>query len=216
MSFELKAVHGTVEELGSDLAAPPLHEREEFVVEEVKKAIYHVVSALGGYLSVSCSGNINPVAGETGDVVQIYITSLPRPDSAPVETPIATAPGIETGEPTPVTEESPQPQPVISLENVEPVQPNPSNEIPVEASGEFNESTTAPVQQEVAPDGPTETAPAITESPAAPFPTVPAVNESGITPVIPPAAQAPVETNTTSIGQAEAQEIAQATPPVES
>lgn len=215
MSFEITTVHGTVEELGSDLAAPPLHEREEFVVEEIKKAIYYVVTSLGGYLSVSCSGNINPVAGETGDVVQIYITSLPQPDSAPVETPIATAPGIETGEPTPVAEESPQPQSVVPPENVE------------------------PVQQETAP-AVEETAPVNTEIPTETDPSGPAVNGPEITPapslseaapgavalqeahepaepirIEPPAAPAPVEANTTSIGQAEAQEISQATPPVE-
>lgn len=174
MSFEITTVHGTVEELGSDLAAPPLHEREEFVVDEVKKAIYHVVTSIGGYLSVSCSGNINPVAGETGDVVQIYITSLPQPDSAPVETPITTAPGIETGEPTPVTEEAPQPQPVIPSDNAEPSL-NPEGKTNEEIEKEAQENI-AVSQQETAPSESVE------EIPIEHGPSGPAVNAPEITP----------------------------------
>lgn len=179
MSFELTTVHGTVEELGSDLAAPPLHEREEFVVEEVKKAIYHVVSSLGGYLSVSCNGNINPVAGETGDVINIYITSLPQPDSAPVETPVATAPGIATGEPTPVTEES---QPVQLVEAA-PGEAVINGEVvtPVQQETAPSESVEAPVNTGIGPSGPDVNAPEIT----------PAISTAEPIRIEPPAAPAP-------------------------
>lgn len=96
MSFEFKPNAGTVSQLESELNGLPAHEREEFVLGEVKKAIDHIVTALGGYLSLSCNGNINPVAGETGDLVNIYITSLPVPPSAPVAAPLPPQEGLET------------------------------------------------------------------------------------------------------------------------
>lgn len=191
MSFEITPVHGTVAELESDLAAPPLHEREELVVPVVKKAIADIVEALGGYLSVSANGNVNPISGETGDLVNIYITSLPAPDSVPVETPVATTPGIETGEPTSTVEGVPGPTPVfIPSENPE------------------------PVQQEIAPSG-LEEATVNTEISTQPVPSATQENPVEEAPAISPAASEPVEANMTSIGQAEAQEIAQSTLPVD-
>lgn len=105
MSFKINPVEGTVAEIDVDLSTPSQHEREEFVIEEVKKAINHIVTSLGGYLSVSCNGNINPVEGETGDVVNIYITSLPNPvNNGPIM-------------PLPPKEESSQLQPSVTPEN---------------------------------------------------------------------------------------------------
>jgi hypothetical protein len=90
MSFEITQAEGTAQELSVDLSKPEQHEREEAVMPVITKAITEIVESLGGYLSVSANGNINPVSGETGDVVQIYITSLPAPTVA--ATPAQTSP----------------------------------------------------------------------------------------------------------------------------
>jgi hypothetical protein len=83
MSFELNPVAGNSTEIITNLKELPQHEREERVIPVIKQAIADIVEELGGYLSVSCKGNLNPVAGETGELVEIYITSLPRPQSVP-------------------------------------------------------------------------------------------------------------------------------------
>lgn len=97
MSFELKSVQGNVAQLEIELEGLTQHQREEEVMVDIKEAVNHIVAALGGYLSVSCSGNINPVSGETGDVVQIYITSLAAPASSGPEI-IPTQEGLENSE----------------------------------------------------------------------------------------------------------------------
>jgi hypothetical protein len=112
LSFEITPVQGSVAELAIDLSVPSQHQREEFVIEEVKKAIDHIVTALGGYLSVSCNGNLNPVSGENGDLVNIYITSLSAPTSAPT-TPVIESPGITTPE-TPITTETTAENPPVT------------------------------------------------------------------------------------------------------
>jgi hypothetical protein len=127
VSFEISPVHGTVSELESDLSAPPQHEREEAVVPVIKKAIAELVEALGGYLSVSANGNINPVSGETGDLVNIYITSLPIPSSAPV--PVEKQEGLTAPEePVPTNElsQSPPVQQEIPVITETPAEPGPS------------------------------------------------------------------------------------------
>jgi|ERR1700722_1441326 len=178
MSFEINPVHGTVSELESDLSAPPQHEREEAVVPVIKKAIADLVEALGGYLSVSANGNINPVSGETGDLVNVYITSLPIPSS--------------TSAPVPVEKQEGLTAPISS--NIEDV--SLPSETPLA-------ETITPVQQEIAPVvPPADTASVITETPIAPVPSGPTVNAPEITPVVspaepiriePPAAPAPEE-----------------------
>lgn len=137
MSFKINSVEGTVAEIDVDLSVPSQHEREDIVIPAIKKAITDIVESLGGYLSISANGNINPVSGETGDVVNIYITSLPAPN---LQTTIT--PEVQTGEPTPVTEESPQPQPPVTPENVEPI------------STESHPEMEAREQQESAPSEP--------------------------------------------------------------
>lgn len=128
MSFILTAVQGTVSELETDLASPANHEREEKVIPVLKNAIKEIVESVGGYLSVSCNGNLNPVAGENGDVINLTITSLtppiaPSPAEPPFEAPI---------QPTPVIEETPQPV----------VGPQPTTEVPAPVV----EPTPAPVE----------------------------------------------------------------------
>jgi large repetitive protein len=134
MGFSLNPVQGTPAELGSDLESPPKHEREEVVVEVIKSSIEDIVNSLGGYLSVAASGNINQVSGETGDVVNIYITSLPAPGSTtppPAETPaevapaegIPVAPEIPVVETAPPTEVGTEPVPVQETPVVEPIPP---------------------------------------------------------------------------------------------
>lgn len=99
MSFELAPVQGNVHELETDLEAPPQHTREEDVIPVVKSAIKEIVDALGGYLSVSANGNINPASGESGDHVSILITSLPAPGGETPAPPVV--PGEETPNPAP-------------------------------------------------------------------------------------------------------------------
>lgn len=135
MSFEFKPNAGTVSQLESELNGLPAHEREEFVLGEVKKAIDHIVTALGGYLSLSCNGNINPVAGETGDLVNIYITSLPVPPSAPVAAPLPPQEGLET----PAAETAPE-NTEIPTAPVSPTEPviaptNPESTAPLTPQG---------------------------------------------------------------------------------
>lgn len=224
MSFKFNQVEGNVEELKVDLESPPLHPREEQVVPAIKQAITEIVEATQGYLSVSCSGNLNPVAGESGDVINIYITSLPAPTvSTPAQTPPVEE--VQTGEPTPVTEETPQVQPPVTPENVEPSQGStgispierPVTITEVEATTDSGE-VPAVVEDGITNDAPSiqaslddtaETSPVIQENPGATEPTPAPENPAEIAPEVSP------EANTTSEGQAEAQEIAQATPPVE-
>jgi hypothetical protein len=166
MSFEITQVEGTVDQIKIDLSEPSHHEREEQVVTVVKQAISDVASSLGGYLSVSCSGNINPVSGETGDLIQIYITSLPVPQSA--QTPPVETPKVQTGESTPVTEESPQPQSVMTPENQEPVQQETApSEPPVETPLVIQENPTS-TQPSTAPEIPAEKSPEVSSEAPAP------------------------------------------------
>lgn len=150
MSFKLSSVQGTVAELETDLESPAMHDREELVIEEVKKAIDHIVTSLGGYLSVSCGGNINPVSGETGDVVDIHIVSLPYPpntEATPVlETPIQPPEGVSPGEPVTAAEveATTEPSPVIT-ENPEPTIPQPAQEnVPANSLGISGPEVNAP------------------------------------------------------------------------
>jgi hypothetical protein len=189
MSFKLIPMQGNTSELKSDLESPPTHPREEEVIPVIKQAIDEIVEALGGYLSISCNGNINHVGGESGDVINIYITSLPAPAVAtstsveneqvqpsavtPIQREIAPKGEIQTGEPVPVTEGTGQLQPQL-----------PTNWQEAEAE--------AP---SVNKENPSTEPPTTPENSAEKAPEVPAVT--------PP-------------GQAEAQEIAQATlPPAE-
>lgn len=163
MSFEITPVQGTVTELDSDLAAPTQHEREDLIIPIVKKAIADIVDAMGGYLSVSCNGNLNPLAGETGDLVQLYITSLPVPDSAPVEKVETEIPLVEeTTEsirpiiPTEVSQQETQPSeqlpPGVSPIEIVPIEPEATTEV-----------GTANIILPVTP--PAETAPAVVSEP---------------------------------------------------
>src|ERR1039457_3427593 len=100
MSFEIKPVQGDIAELESDLSSPPQHEREELVIPVVKESIAKIVEALQGYLSISCNGSINPVAGENGDSINIYITSLTAPMApTPPVTEVPVTPPVEIGTP---------------------------------------------------------------------------------------------------------------------
>lgn len=203
MSFEIVPVNGTVNELESDLASLPKHEREELVIPAIKKAIAEIVDALGGYLSVSANGNLNPVSGENGDLVNIYITSLSAPaiPTTPAETPPVTE--VKSGEPVPVSEEIGQTQPVIPPENVEPVQPiteetegsSALNDIPpgepvtvTEVEATTNSGEVTPVitpgqaeAQEIAQATP----PVIQEIPVAVEPSTAPQNSAEIPPVVP-------------------------------
>lgn len=212
MSFEIVPVNGTVNELESDLATLPKHEREELVIPAIKKAIAEIVDALGGYLSVSANGNLNPVSGENGDLVNIYITSLTAPaaSTSSAETPPVTE--VQSGGPTPVTEGTGQPQPVIPPENVESVQQQippgePVTVAEVEAttnSGEVTPSvslnpenkTNEEIEKEAQENisqatTPVETPPVIQEIPVAAEPSTAPENPAEIPPVVP--TDAPVE-----------------------
>lgn len=155
MSFEITPVAGTVQELDVDLSKPSQHEREEFVIEEVKKAIDHIVTALGGYLSVSCNGNINPISGESGDLVNIYITSLPAPASVAPETVVPTQEGLEQPEEISPERELTQGQKEESVA-LNPVEPPQQETAPVEQPTQ--EFTQPPVIEQTSP--PTDPAPA--------------------------------------------------------
>lgn len=169
MSFEITPFAGTVQELNVDLSKPSQHEREEFVIEEVKKAIYHIVTSLGGYLSVSCNGNINPVPGETGDLVQIYITSLPAPPVAATPEPVENQEGIGSLNPEGKTNEEIEKE---AQENIKVAQEK--SVIEESAVLPVDEPTTGvPAQQETAPAEQSQelTQPPVIES--TPSPTIP-------------------------------------------
>lgn len=208
MGFTLQPVQGTVQELATDLAELPKHEREEKVITVVKECIDDIVQALGGYLSVSCNGNINPVPGENGDLVNIYITSLSAPSSA---TPVPTIPPAEVV-PTeaPVNTENTG-APVAETNPSTPAgsAPKENETVPIETTtppAEFPPSEDTPVSVEAPvatpPTEPVETGPVITEAPAElpldpTSPSSPATpeNPSTIPPVSPvaaPAESAPV------------------------
>lgn len=190
MSFEITPIAGTAKELNVDLSKPSQHEREEFVIEEVKKAIDHVVTALGGYLSVSCNGNINPISGESGDLVNIYITSLPAPPVAATPEPVETQEGVSAPEeskpedPTsetvlpPVTEASTFPSESIELPTAEEQENIVASEearqeqetAPVEQPQELTqppviESASSPTVPSAAPSQPVENLPVVSEQP---------------------------------------------------
>lgn len=163
MSFKIDSVEGTAAELNIDLSVPTQHEREDTVIPAIKKAITEIVESLGGYLSVSANGNINPVSGETGDVVNIYITSLPNPnpqtttmpESAPEATsetiPVETAEkAIQAEQPqqetAPVVELTPQPveTPSVIQENAPSTEPASITENPAEKAPEAPAPATEP------------------------------------------------------------------------
>jgi outer membrane biosynthesis protein TonB len=173
MTFEITPVAGTVQELDVDLSKPSQHEREEFVIEEVKKAIDHIVTALGGYLSVSCNGNINPISGESGDLVNIYITSLPVPASAAPETVVPTQEGL--GIPEEISPEKEltqgQKEESVALNPIEPPQPETA---PVEWTNHPTQEITQPpvieqtpslVNPTPTPSQPVENPPVVPEQP---------------------------------------------------
>lgn len=153
MTFEITPVQGTAEELNVDLSAPSQHEREEFVIEEIKKAVDHVVTALGGYLSISCNGNINPVSGENGDLVNIYITSLSAPTSAPTPT-VKEAPdpsGVEIGTEPVVIPETPA---GITPETPSVIEPVPIGEVGTPEAGGAQEAAPVNTENPTAPATP--------------------------------------------------------------
>lgn len=169
MSFEITPIAGNVQELNVDLSKPSQHEREEFVIEEVKKAIDHIVTALGGYLSVSCNGNINPISGESGDLVNIYITSLPAPPSAAIPPePVETQEGV--GSPKEVQLKSTIESGLTITASPEVTGPTQQESAPVEQSQELTqpsviESTPTPTVPPTAPSQPVENSPVVPEQP---------------------------------------------------
>ena len=193
MSFEITPLQGNPTELNGDLEAPASHVREEEVIPVVKTAIKSIVDILGEYLSVSCQGNINPAAGETGDVVQIYITSI-NPPIAPTEPPTESTPTTEPPKteetpapPSPERESAPEPAP-------EPVQETPENTPPTPApESPENPSENPPVVTEPTSETPpTEPAPGVVETPVVEPPAVippesevspPVTSEEGVSPV---------------------------------
>jgi hypothetical protein len=148
MGFTIIQVEGTPAELSVDLSAPVQHEREDTVAPVIKKAITEIAESLGGYLSISANGNINPVSGETGDVVSIYITSLPAPISAPVPAPAET-PEIQ---PSPAQQET---APVVEPTPVQPI------ETPSAIQENLSSTENPPV-----PENPVEIVPVAPETPA--------------------------------------------------
>lgn len=84
MSFTLAAYEGTAQEVVAEMATIPQNTREEEILEVIKKSIAEIVTSVGGYISVTGNGHLNPAAGETGDSISINIVSLPVPASAPV------------------------------------------------------------------------------------------------------------------------------------
>lgn len=129
LSFELTPVQGYVSELETDLKLAPNHEREEFVIEEVKKAIDHIITAMGGYLSVSCNGNLNPISGETGEEVNIKVVSLSPPAGVLPPIPQETAPKIEDISPEPVFNKG-QEEEIAAITQTPVITENPSQIIP--------------------------------------------------------------------------------------
>lgn len=162
---------GTVEELDVTFSAPPQHIREEEVVPVVKSAIESIVNALGGYLSVSVNGSINPSSGETGDAINIYITSLTppiAPNPAPAGGEVAPTPVGEEPKPIaepPVVETPPAETPVVPTPGV-PAEPAPVVETTSETGEVHSESEAPPVEQPVSEvptsEAPVETPPAET------------------------------------------------------
>jgi outer membrane biosynthesis protein TonB len=163
MSFELKPVQGNVTELDADLEVPAQHTREEEIIPVVKEAIADIVNVLNEYLSVSCNGNLNPAAGETGDVINISINSLTPPAPIPVEPPVEPTPPVTPPEPTPEPLPTPAPEPApVPVENPPiPSEPTPSPE-PISAENP------PVVNEEVSP---------VIESP-------PVTSEEGVTPTV--------------------------------
>ena len=109
MSFEIKPQTANTGEIEIALQEVTSHEREANVVDSIKASLESLLEILGNeYLSVTASGKINPVAGESGDEIVINIQSLAPPIAAPVEAPVS---GLETPVVTPPAEVAPQPTP---------------------------------------------------------------------------------------------------------
>lgn len=143
--FELESVQGTATQIKAELEGLPKHEREDLVISKIKEAVDSIIEAVGGYLSVSVNGNLNPVAGDTGDLVQIYITSLPYP------------PNYTSGE-VPVVEVEEKPEDPSILAPVLPPVAEPGLESGQENT-EIPPGTIPPVEQPIAPVNPETTTP---------------------------------------------------------
>lgn len=148
--FELEPVQGNPTELNTELKELPQHEREENVIPAIQSAVAQIVDAVGGYLSVSVNGNLNPVAGDTGDLIQIYIVSLPNPHPE-------TTTEDEWSTPAPVALES-EPEVPVNTENESAVGTAPQGEVnPSEGAEPAPAPESGPVLEpapaQVAPSG---------------------------------------------------------------
>jgi hypothetical protein len=79
MSFTLTPYQGWAQEVAIDLEVPAQNRREEETVSAIKDSVVKIVAAMGGYISVTGNGHLNPIAGETGDSVSINIVSISSP-----------------------------------------------------------------------------------------------------------------------------------------
>jgi hypothetical protein len=169
LSFILTPYEGTAQEVVAELATVPQNVREEEVLEIVKKSIAEIVTAVGGYISVTGNGHLNSAAGETGDSISITIVSLPVPASvaAPVE---ATPTNPEAKTNTQIEQEAQDNISVSSAEATEIPPGEPTTVAEVEST-----------QESPAPNSPTEVSPEIVlQNP--PVETAPAREEEHVVP----------------------------------
>lgn len=86
MSWTLKSVQDRAENISVEIGSQSGNDRENEVLGVVVESAQAIVDALGGYVSVSGYGHVNPAEGEPNDQVSLQIVSLPEPGG---ETPAA-------------------------------------------------------------------------------------------------------------------------------
>lgn len=130
-TFKVDTVQGDAEGIVATITTDISNERQNRVYVAVSEAIHSLVRELGGYLSVSATGNVNEQEGVLGDNINIQISSLLRPSaptpdagasaalgSAAIFPPEAStaAPATEDNSPPATQEPVPQPWDVTPVE----------------------------------------------------------------------------------------------------